>query len=475
MLLTITYRGENTQDLGYLLYKNPARPQSVQLSMGRAYIFYPEVSDEETTVALLVSLDPLNLAKGKTGSLEKGLFAYVNDRPYVASSFMTNAINRVFGTAMTGRCDSRPELAASELDLEAKIYMLPVRGNKNFLNEVFEPLGYEVKYETFCVDEEYPGWGECDCVNLMLHGKVRVADLLNQLYILIPVFDLQRHYFVNDTDVEAIVKHGENWLPSHPLAERIVRRYFKMARSLGREASERLGISVAIVDDGDASQDGNGAFIPLDQARLEAVLDEILRCGAKTCIDLGCGEGKLIKLLLDSGKPETIAGADVVTGELKKAAERIGYERLPERQKQKVKLFQGSLMYPDERFKGYDCMSVIEVMEHIEPERLPMLEQVVFKWAAPKMVIFTTPDRRYNENYGLYDGQMRHDDHRFEWDREEFEKWTGHICEKYGYTVTVKGIDVNHNEPGDGEQERASFIFTTDGSSPTQMAVFVKK
>ncbi len=451
MILTITYKGKNTQDLGYLLFKNPSRPQMVPLSMGKAYVFYPKVSDEETTVALIVELDPLDLAKGKLGSNDKGLFAYVNDRPYVASSFMTNAINRVFGTAMTGRCDARPNLATSEIDLTVKIYMLPVRGDKTLINEVFEPLGYEVSYETFPVDEEYPSWGECDCVNLTLHGKKRLADLLNQLYILIPVFDMQRHYYVNDTDVEGVVKHGEGWLKEHPLAEKIVRRYFRMAKSLAREAIIQLGLS----GKGDLS-DEEEKHVPLDKARLEAVRDEIIKSGAKTCIDIGCGEGKLVELLLEVPAIIKVTGADVVTGELKKVAERIGIERLPERQKEKVTLFQGSLMYMDERFKGYDCMTVVEVIEHIEPERLPMLEQVVFKWARPQTVIFTTPDRRYNENYGLEEDELRHDDHRFEWTGEEFRKWTHAVCEKYGYTVTIKGIGAK-----DG-----------DDISPTQMGVF---
>ena len=449
MLLTITYKGKNTQDLGYLLYKNPARPQYVDLSMGKAYIFYPKVSDEETTIALMVQLDPLDLAKGKDGTNDRGLFAYVNDRPYVASSFMSNAINRALGTAMTGRCDSRPELAEEQIDLTAKIYMLPVRGDKTFINEVFEPLGYEVSYDTFPVDAQYPGWGECDCVNLTLHCSKRVSELLNQLYILIPVFDLQRHYYVNETDIDGLVKHGEGWLSDHPLCERIVRRYFKMARSYAKEALQKLGI----YEDKTETEDKP---LPLDVLRLQAVRDEIISSGARTCIDIGCGEGKLIKLLLEAPDLKHIAGADVVAGEVKKAAERIGYDRLPERQKEKVTLFQGSLMYQDDRFKGYDCMSVVEVMEHIEPERLPMLEKVVFSWARPATVIFTTPDKTYNTNYDLEEDELRHEDHRFEWDRETFEEWTQHVCEEYGYTVSIKGIGGK-----DGED-----------ISPTQMGVF---
>ena len=144
MLLTITMNGKNTQELGYLLHKNPYRAQCFDLSLGKAYVFYTEVSDSRTTAALLFELDPIDLARGKLGSKDGGLFDYVNDRPYVSSSFMSTAINRVFGTAMNGKCTKRQELADSKLSLEAVIYNLPVRGDKELVREIFEPLGYNV-------------------------------------------------------------------------------------------------------------------------------------------------------------------------------------------------------------------------------------------------------------------------------------------------------------------------------------------
>ena len=111
MLLTITMKGTNTQELGYLLHKNPYRAQCFDLSFGKAYVFYTEVTDSRTTAALLLELNPIDLARGKLGSKDGGLFDYVNDRPYVSSSFMSTAINRVFSTAMNGKCIKRQELA----------------------------------------------------------------------------------------------------------------------------------------------------------------------------------------------------------------------------------------------------------------------------------------------------------------------------------------------------------------------------
>ena len=145
MLLTITYEGENTQDLGYLLHKNPRRVQQFSLSFGKAYIFYPEVSGERTTAALLLDINPIDLARGKLGSREGGLFDYVNDRPYASTSFMSTALARVLGSAMSGRCEKRQALADSPLNLTARVYCLKDGGNKELAEKLFVPLGYEVR------------------------------------------------------------------------------------------------------------------------------------------------------------------------------------------------------------------------------------------------------------------------------------------------------------------------------------------
>ena len=146
MLLTITYHGNDAADLGYLLHKNPSRPQVFELSYGCAYVFYPEVSETRCTAALLLDIDPIDLAKGKEGSKGGGLFDYVNDRPYVSSSFMSTAISRVFGSAISGRCDKNPELASSEHDLTSVVSALPCRGDVEMIDRVFAPLVYEDHY-----------------------------------------------------------------------------------------------------------------------------------------------------------------------------------------------------------------------------------------------------------------------------------------------------------------------------------------
>ena len=470
MLLTITYTGTHTQNLGYLLHKNPYRAQSFVLSFGNAYVFYPEVSDEKTTAALLLDINPIDLARGKLGSKEGGLFDYVNDRPYVSSSFMSTAMIRVFGTAMTGRCDKNQALADTPIDLTACVHMLPCRGNEALPKEMFEPLGYTVETRSTELDEKFPEWGPSAYIDLTVRGRVRLADLLNHLYVLIPVFDKQKHYYVSEEEIEKLLKHGEGWLAAHPARNRIVNRYFSMRRKFAHRAIDRLTESEPVdTEETDAAEENEAEApvpdeikekrISLNTRRLEAVKNAVLESGASSVIDLGCGEGKLTSMLLEEKQLKRVGAADVAVRALEKAKQNLRYDRMPPYKREKLTLMQASLTYKDPRFSGYDAACVVEVIEHLDPMRVSAFERVVFEFASPKTVIVTTPNREYNAHYEwLPEGTLRHNDHRFEWSRAEFGKWTAHICETFGYTVEISEI-------GDADEAYGA---------PTQMGVFRK-
>ena len=466
MLLTITWEGQNTQDLGYLLYKNPERAQQFALNYGKAYVFYPEVSNERTTAALLVDIDPIDLARGKLGSRDGGLFDYVNDRPYAATSFMSTAINRVFGTAMKGQCAQRPALAAQALPLTARVTSLRDRGDETLARELFEPLGYEVSFVRGKLDDCFPEWGEAPYIDLTLTGQVRLADLLNHLYVLIPVFDRQKHYYMNEDEIRKLLDHGRGWLETHPARERIVRRYFGKKTGLARKAIDRLATG-ADEDDETAEEkeaaeeaaEEKEARTPLNTQRLEAVKNAVLASGAGSVIDLGCGSAPLTAMLLREKQIHRIMACDVSSGALEKAARRLNADRLPSALRNKLTLTQASLTYRDRRFEGYDCACIVEVIEHIEPMRIPAFERVVFEYARPGTVILTTPNREYNAKYETLEaGSLRHGDHRFEWTRDEFRAWTAHVCEKFGYSCRIGGI---------GEEDESL-------GRPTQMGVFAR-
>ena len=462
MLLTITYTGQNTTDLGYLLHKNPYRPQVFELSHGKAYVFYPEISNERTTAALLLDIDPIDLARGKVGTASGGLFDYVNDRPYVSSSFLSTAISKVFGTAMTGRGDTHQALSDSPLQLSATVAMLPCRGEQENLRSVFEPLGYEVGYETFVSDEKFPGWGESQYVNLTISGHVRLRDLLKHLYVLIPVFDRQKHYWVGPDEVEKLLRIGEEWLPNHPEKAYITGRYLHRRRSLINMAFEWLSAANAVdgevlMAEPEASEDKTDKKLNLNTQRLGSVVAALKACGAKRVIDIGCGEGNLLKMLVRERQFTHIAGVDVSHVALRRASEKLKLEGAGDFMRERVQLFQGSLTYKDARFAGYDAACVVEVIEHLDIPRLAAFKRVLFEFAKPSVVVLTTPNVEYNEKYeNLNALSLRHSDHRFEYTRAEFREWAAGVAEEYGYTVCFSEI-------GDTDAKLGA---------PTQMGVF---
>ena len=464
MLLTIATTWRPATDLGYLLVKNPARCQSFPLPFGQAHVFYPVAREDRCEAALLLDLDPVGLVRGPRGANPGdggALKQYVNDRPYVASSFLSVAIARVFGSALKGSSKDRPELADTPLPFEAEVAVLPCRGGEPFLRRLFEPLGYSLEARRLPLDSNFPEWGESPYYRVRLAGTCRLRDLLSHLYVLLPVLDDDKHYWVGQEELDKLLARGEGWLSSHPEREQIARRYLKHQRHLAREALARL---VAEEDpDADAQpaheqeEEGLERALSLNDQRLAAVRGALREAGARSVIDLGCGEGKLLKALLDDGECDRIAGMDVSHRALGIAGERLGLERLPARQRQRLELFQGSLTYRDERLSGYDAACAVEVIEHIDPPRLPAFERVLFEFARPATVIATTPNADYNSRFeSLPAGRFRHRDHRFEWTRRQFRDWAHAAAGRFGYTVRF--LPVGEEDPELGP--------------PTQMAVF---
>jgi 3' terminal RNA ribose 2'-O-methyltransferase Hen1 len=463
MLLTITTTHAPATDLGYLLHKNPSRMHSFELSFGKAHIFYPEATLDRCTAALLLDVDPVGLVRGRTGHYQGGaLDQYVNDRPYVLSSFLGVAMGRALGTAMTGRSKGRQELADRSIPLVATLAVVSCRAGDGLLRELFEPLGYKVTAEHHPLDEKFPEWGEGPYYSLILEGEVRLQDLLNHLYVLVPVLDAEKHYWIGKDEVEKLLRKGQGWLASHPHKETIVRRYLPRQRHLAREALSRLAEEDNPDPDSAAESHSEEEIkmeepIRLWQQRMGAVVAVLRSVNAKRVIDLGCGEGKLLRTLLEEKSVAEIIGMDVSYRSLEIASQRLHLDRLPPKQRERIRLIHGSLMYRDKRLAGYDAATVVEVIEHLDPPRLAAFERVVFESARPKTVIITTPNSEYNVRFEtLPAGQFRHRDHRFEWTREQFHQWSARIADRFGYAVRF--LPVGEEDPQVG--------------APTQMGVF---
>ena len=464
MLLSITTTHPPANDLGFLLHKHPDRFQSFELSFGNAHVFYPEVSAARCTACLLLDVDPVGMARSKAAKQNFLLAQYVNDRPYVASSFMSVAISQVFGSALQGRSKERAELTTTPIPLEARIDVLPVRGGERFLHEIFEPLGYIVAAKRHILDERFSEWGESPYYTVTIQKTTTLAELLSHLYVLIPVFDNNKHYFVGRDELEKLLDKSRGWLADHPLKEEIARRYLKHQGSLYREALARLVDEESPADEDQSppnqqAEDFLEKPISLNDQRLGTVVAALRGSGAKRMVDLGCGEGKLIRELLRDRQFEEIVGMDVSIRSLELAKDRLRLDHLPAAQAQRVKLMHGSLMYRDKRLAGFDVAAVVEVIEHLDPPRLSAFERVLFEFARPNFVVLTTPNREYNTQWeSLPAGRFRHPDHRFEWTRPEFQIWANGIADRFGYSVTFLPVGPVDNSVG----------------APTQMGVFEK-
>jgi 3' terminal RNA ribose 2'-O-methyltransferase Hen1 len=464
MLLTISTTHRPATDLGYLLHKHPGQLQTFALSYGAAHVFYPQASDEVCMVALLLDIDPVELVRGHRGRNQEGqaLEQYVNDRPYVASSFLSVAIADIFGSALNGRSKERPELCQTPIPLEAAIPCLPCRGGEKFLRRLFEPLGYKVEAEGHALDSRFPEWGNSPYLSVRLTTTACLKDLLSHLYVLIPVLDDDKHYWVNEAEVEKLLRHAKSWLPAHSERELITSRYLKHRRTLTRAALARLAEEDA--GDPDLQEESHAAEevaleekISLNDERLAQVIAVLKKAEVRRFADLGCGEGKLLKAAAGEKEFEEMLGLDVSCRVLEIAHKRLHLDLLPDKSRNRFKLVQGSLTYKDRRLAGFDAATCIEVIEHLDPPRLSAFERVLFEFARPALVVLTTPNAEYNTKFeSLPAGKFRHKDHRFEWTRAEFQDWAKRVAGQHGYTVAFLPVGPDDAQLG----------------APTQMGVF---
>jgi 3' terminal RNA ribose 2'-O-methyltransferase Hen1 len=474
MLLSITTTHRPATDLGYLLHKNPARSQELELAFGRAHMFYTEATEERCTFVLLLDIDPVSLVRGdgRDGGL---LDRYVNDRAYAASSFLSVAMAKTMRTALGGRCEQRPELVHQPLPLIAMVTPLPVRGDADLIERLFVPLGYRYSIAAVPLDEAMPQWGESPYITLRLEATCRLADLLSHLYVLIPVLDLQKHYYIDAEEIDKLLAKGGTWLPAHPDRDLIARRYLKRTPALAKQAIARLAEAdtqeVDATADAPSTVDADGVIesaknaaegqlekpLRLHEARLDRVVEVLKASGSRRVVDLGCGTGKLLKRLMADRQFAEILGVDVGVQDLERAAQRLRIEGLSEGQRARIRLVQGALTYRDRRIEGFDAAAMVEVIEHIAPDRLRSVERVIFEFARPGLLVVTTPNREYNAKFvGMKPGQLRHPDHRFEWTRAEFQAWVDRITSQFEYAAQIASV---------GDEDATL-------GAPTQMAIF---
>jgi 3' terminal RNA ribose 2'-O-methyltransferase Hen1 len=455
VLLTVTTTHRPADDLGYLLVKHPDRVHRFSLPTGTAYVCFPEVTQARATAALVLDIDPAALAKQRGG--DPSLGRYLNDRPYAAGSLLSAALAKAYRTALRGVCAERPELAAVAIPLELGVPALRCQGGADLARRLFEPLGWAVSATPLAPDLPY--------VALELRGTVRLADALNHIYVLLPVLDDAKHYWVAPDEIDKLLRAGEGWLAGHPERRLIITRYLAHQRALVREAHEALAEEAreALGDEAESREKAElpeeaelpeKARLPLARQRIAAVLQALADSGAARVLDLGCGPGALLAELVKDRRYTEIVGVDVSPRALDQAGRRL---RLP---RERVSLYQSALTYRDARLAGFDAAVLMEVVEHVDPGRLPDLAGTVFGHARPRTVIVTTPNAEYNVRYPGLTG-LRHHDHRFEWTRPQFAAWANGVGGDFGYAVELRGV--GDDDPVVGTPTQLA-LFTLDGA-----------
>ncbi len=420
-------------ELGFLLHKHPDRVQTFPTSQGRATVFYPEAGSSACRAVLHVD--------GAGARVPRDSARYVNDVAHAAGSRLVVAIGKVFGDALAGRCKHKPDLVDHRWSMTLTIPSVPLRARATPA-DLFGPLGWAVEVEP---QELRPSeWGDSDYATVTLRGLFTVRDALRHVAILVPVLADDQHYFVHEPEIEKLDRLGADWLADHPLREAIVGGYLKGIRPLVDGALGRLS--------GDDPSPHPTPRSPLReslaQQRIERVVELVRSSGARSVLDVGCGEGRLLTALAaDPGL--VLAGVDVSMAALGRAETALARVR-------GVELWQSSLVYADARCRGYDAAILMEVIEHVDLDRLPRAAHTVFDGMAPRVVIVTTPNREYNAHYGI---DVRHPDHRFEFTRGDFTRWCDSVAVEYRYDVEIGGIGDPHPDHG----------------TPTQFAVFTRR
>jgi 3' terminal RNA ribose 2'-O-methyltransferase Hen1 len=442
MQLSLTVRGSGAEMVSYLIAKNPNNLYDRDEKGFKVRLFYPVFTKEEVQFVIYVKPDPIDLVRNSADSYD--ITHYINDREFAVSSLFITTIRKALGTALNGKPDEAYlEWVDHPFEIELAFGPVSTYLRDHELAELFEPMGYKVaiqRGESTIRDKSTARF-------ITIVGRQTVQNALKHVSILVPVIDNYKHYFLDEREVEKLDRYGEGWLESHPLKQLIVKRAlrFNVLISQSKYFEKRQP---------NRSQSENPK-IRLNDLRYEAILDVIRTLPEKSSIvDLGAGEGKLSAQLGFLAGVKEILSIEPSNKARIKAIERFEQVHTKEAYVEPQSLA-GSLFYFDSRLQNKDIIILCEVIEHIDEDRLPKIFDTILNDYRPKTLIVTTPNQEYNVIYEMAEDR-RHDDHRFEWTRAEFDQkvkaWTLHSP----YQISFQGIGEEHPTYG----------------HPTQMAVF---
>lgn len=456
MLFTLTCTGPHAPRLPELFNRNPQELHTVTLSAGRVHLFFPELTSERVTAAFLLDLEPAGVERRPRGGMHapKLVADILHDRAYISSATLISALGPLLEPILEPCGKTARAGCQQSLPLEAHLHAVTCRrGGVALLQRLFVPLGFELHAEPL-VPMAQQGGGSY-VWQLVLKRECPLQVFLRHLYLLTAVMDDDAPEWEREDEAERLLTLGETWLSDHPEQAWILERGRSIRRRLLHPGLEPL-LSMA----GERPVDRLRALEPGLEARLEAGLNlvsrrlqAVVRVLEQQRIsrvgDLGCGEGRLLKELLARPQFKRIVGLDVAVECLERASRRLRLDQLPEAQADRVQLLHGSVLYYDKRLEGLEALTLLEVLEHIDPEKLPLVEEVLFEGLRPPLVIVTTPNQSFNGRLeGLLAGQLRHSDHRFEWTREQARRWAEGVSYRHSYRFQLEELGERDLEVG---------------------------
>lgn len=446
MQLTIGAAGDNVKAISYLLSKNPNNIYERNQKGHLVRLFYSKFTDAEVEVTIFVTPDPLELLQNKSNSYD--ITHYINDREFAVSSIFCSFIRSALGTALNGQPkDEYLEWVDYRFPFTFEFGPVASTLSDQQLADLFEPMGYKVAITRTEIDYSIELKEKSSARIIALSGSQTLQDALRHLFVLIPVIDNYKHYFIDEKEIEKLERYGEGWLEEHPLRDSIYRQALRFKEIYSQV--EKTNVDEKIAEP--------LKTVRLNDLRYEKIVETAERLEPKSIVDFGSGEGKLsVRLGFIKGMKELLA---VEPSEVENLKAKRRFDKVKgEADFVEPQILWGSLFYYDERLKGKDLIILCEVIEHIDEQRLPKAMDLILHLYAPQSLIITTPNREYNDVYDMED-HFRHSDHRFEWTRQEFQDWCQARNQQNLYELEFQGIGEEHVDQG----------------FPTQMCLFKRK
>ncbi len=435
MQITFAARGDHASRLSYFFGKHPDHPYRKETAYGHIEFKFLEYTDNLVRGYISFHVDGLTMVKD---SEYRGLEQYISDREFSLSTIFLTHVRQSIGHVLSRDYENINTLYDFTVELGPISTLLP----DQTIRELFEPIGYEVAVQNVQASYDF----EIDSgkvIGLRLTKVTDIVSLFRQIYVLLPVMDNYKHYAISNDEAEKLLRYGEGWLDNHPYQQFIIERYVRYKASLIQTVKNQL-----LRDEVTEEQEKK---IRLGELRYQEFAHRIELLGIRDVVDMGAGEGRLLKLLVQMPSLEQITACEPTESGLTVMRKRVEQWKMNSEVQVEPTIIQSSLFYKDERIINRECIVLCEVIEHIDRGRIDGVMNTLLSYSRPKYLILSTPNVEYNEVYNM-DRTLRHTDHRFEMTREEFRQFISVHSREQGYLCEFTGVGDEHPNYGQPTQ-----------------------